>query len=82
MGRYKSFVENSGIGLPVNWSTTWETQFANNYISVDIVSETTRVETYTDDASIGAIDLLSNVVPGRIIKNLKDLIPSTVGRII
>jgi hypothetical protein len=61
MDRYKSFVENSGIGLPVNWSTTWQTQFANNYISVDVVCETTRVETYTDDASIGAVDLLSNV---------------------
>ncbi len=59
--QYKSFVENSGIALPTDWSTTWQTEFQKNYVSVDIVCETTLVESYTDEASIGGVDLLSNV---------------------
>lgn len=58
---YKSAVETSGIGLPDNWSTIWETEFDKNYIAVDIVCETSRVEVYTEDASISGGDLLSNV---------------------
>ena len=58
---YKSLVENSGIALPTNWSTTWQTEFQNNYVAVDIVCETTLVESYTDSASIGGVDLLSNI---------------------
>lgn len=33
----------------------------NNYIAVNIVCETTRVETYTEAASISPVDLLSNI---------------------
>ncbi|CAF1173656.1 unnamed protein product [Rotaria sordida] len=57
----KKFVEKSGIILPKNWSNTWQSEIPKNYLAVDIVCETTRVETYTQDASISGVDLLSNV---------------------
>ncbi len=57
----KDFVENSGIPLSTNWSETWITEIENNYIALDVVCETFRVETYTESASISNGDLLSNV---------------------
>jgi hypothetical protein len=57
----KDFVEQSGIPLPTNWPQNWQTEIQNNYVAVDIVCETTRVESYTESATIGGVDLLSNV---------------------
>lgn len=57
----KDFVEKSGIKLPNNWSTTWQTEIQNNYIAIEFATDTTRVETYTQDASISRVDVLSNV---------------------
>ncbi|CAF4092686.1 unnamed protein product [Rotaria sordida] len=57
----KKFVEKSGIILSENWSNTWQSEIPNNYVAINIVCETTRVETYTQDASISGVDLLSNV---------------------
>ncbi|CAF3610006.1 unnamed protein product [Rotaria sp. Silwood1] len=57
----KEFVEKSGITLPKNWTTTWQSEIQNNYVAVDVVCETTRVETYTQDASVSGVDVLSNV---------------------
>ncbi|CAF1520876.1 unnamed protein product [Rotaria sp. Silwood1] len=57
----KVFVEKSGIALPKNWTTTWQSEIQNNYVAVDVVCETNRVEAYTQDASISSVDLLSNV---------------------
>jgi len=57
----KDFVENSSIPLPTNWSETWITEIENNYIALDVICETFRVETYTESASISNGDLLSNV---------------------
>ncbi|CAF3987504.1 unnamed protein product, partial [Rotaria sp. Silwood1] len=36
-------------------------EIQNNYVAVDVVCETNRVEAYTQDASISSVDLLSNV---------------------
>ncbi len=36
-------------------------EIENNYIAVHFVCEPTRVEAYTEDASISGVDLLSNV---------------------
>ncbi len=58
---YKDAVENSGITLAANWSETWQTEMQNNYVAVDVVCETTVVETYTESASITFVDLISNV---------------------
>ncbi|CAF1034985.1 unnamed protein product [Adineta steineri] len=59
--KYKPLVEQSGVPLPKNWSEIWQTEMQKNYIGVDIVSESTRVEAYTQDASITAVDLISNI---------------------
>jgi len=58
---YKEAVENLGIPLAANWSETWQTEIQNNYVAVDVVCETTVVETYTESASITIVDLISNV---------------------
>ena len=58
----RNFVENkSGIPLPKNWSQIWSSEIENNYVAVDIVCETSRVETFTQDASMSPVDLLSNI---------------------
>ncbi len=56
----KNLVEQSGISPPTNWSQTWVSKIENNYIAVDVVCETTRLEAYTEDAPISGVDLLSN----------------------
>lgn len=57
----KYFVEHSGIPTPTNWNETWMTEIQNNYVSVDIVCETARVEVYREDPSISSVDLISNI---------------------
>ena len=61
MNDIKQFVESSSIPLPTNWSTTWSTEIQANYVSLDIVCETTTVESYTQQASLSAVDVISNV---------------------
>ncbi|CAF1004824.1 unnamed protein product [Rotaria sp. Silwood1] len=57
----KEFVEKSGITLPKNWTTTWQSEIQNNYVGISVVCETNRVENYTQDASVSGVDVLSNV---------------------
>jgi hypothetical protein len=57
----KSFVESVSVPLPTNWTTNWLSEVQNNYISLDVVCESTQVEVYTQSASISGVDLLSNV---------------------
>ncbi len=57
----KRFVEAVSVPLPSNWSTNWLYEVQNNYIVLEVVSETTQVENYTQNPSIGPVDLLSNV---------------------
>ncbi len=57
----KEFVESSSIPLPSNWSTTWPTEIQANYVGLSVVCETTRVESYTQQATLSAVDVISNV---------------------
>ncbi|CAF0858103.1 unnamed protein product [Adineta ricciae] len=58
---YKFAVENMSVPLPADWATSWINWMRKDYISVDIVTETNLVETYTQDPSIGPVDLISNI---------------------
>ena len=57
----KQFVESSQVPLPVNWSTSWISEIARSYVSVEVTYETTRSELYSQQASISAVDVISNV---------------------
>ena len=57
----KTFVENSSVPLPANWSTDWPNFIRQNYVSISLVRETTIVETKTQTAAQGPVDLLSNI---------------------
>ena len=57
----KAFVQSVSVPLPNNWSTNWISEISNNYISLDVVCESKQVENYTQDPSINAVDVLSNV---------------------
>ena len=57
----KGFVEGLNITLPQNWSTNWATEVPQSYVALDVVCETTLVENYTQEASMTAVDVLSNV---------------------
>ncbi len=61
MNDIKEFVESSSIPLPTNWSTTWSTEIQNNYVGIDVVCQTTVVESYTQQPTLGAVDVISNV---------------------
>lgn len=57
----KTFVESVSVPLPNNWTTNWISEIQNNYVSLDVVCESKQVENYTQDPSISAVDVLSNV---------------------
>ncbi|UJR24443.1 hypothetical protein I4U23_005819 [Adineta vaga] len=57
----KTFVESSSIPLPLNWSITWRSDIQTNYVGLDIVCETTKVTSYTQQASLSPVDVLSNI---------------------
>ncbi|CAF0993422.1 unnamed protein product [Rotaria sordida] len=57
----KTFVENSEIPLPIDWSTNWRSHIDSSYLSVELVHESSVVENYTQTATMSAVDVLSNV---------------------
>ena len=57
----KSFVENNSIPLPSNWSNNWENEVNSNYLALDVVSQSLLVETMSQEATMTAYDVLSNV---------------------
>lgn len=61
MSSIKNFVENSSIPLPTNWSTEWREYVKASYLSLEILGESTLVENYTDTATMGFVDVLSNI---------------------
>ena len=61
LANIKSFVEASSISLPGSWHETWATETQTNYVGIDVICETTRVESYTQQATITAVDVLSNI---------------------
>lgn len=57
----KQFVESSNITLSSNWSTSWISEIPSNYVSLDVAYENVRTDLYTQQASLGPVDVLSNV---------------------
>ena len=57
----KAFVENSSVPLPTNWTTDWEAEIQRNYVSLEVVCQSNMLENYTEEASLSAVDVLSNV---------------------
>ncbi|CAF0767303.1 unnamed protein product [Adineta ricciae] len=61
MDEVKSFVESSSIRLSKNWSTNWAAEIGRNYVGIEVVTESTKVEVYTQQASLSRVDVLSNI---------------------
>jgi hypothetical protein len=57
----KHFVESSNIPLPENWSTSWIYDIQTNYLELEVSYETTRSQIYSQQATLGPTDVLSNV---------------------
>lgn len=57
----KIFVEATGVPLPANWTTQWPTHVQKNYFAVEVIQQTVLVENYSQEASVTAVDVLSNV---------------------
>lgn len=57
----KSFVENSSLPLPFDWSTNWRTYIHSDYLSIELLSESTLTETYEQTATLTVVDVVSNV---------------------
>ncbi|CAF3788252.1 unnamed protein product [Rotaria sordida] len=61
MEKIKKFVENSTIPKPTNWSRTWQDEIRKNYLTINVVRETSTVENSTQSTTMGVVDLFSNV---------------------
>ncbi len=61
MNDIKQFVESSSIPRPANWSTTWRSEIQANYVGLEVACESPRVTNYTQQGTLGAVDVLSNV---------------------
>lgn len=61
MDSIKKFVENSNIPLPVNWSTTWQEEIYDNYLSLTVIHVTNIIEKSTQSGTLNLVDILSNV---------------------
>ncbi|CAF1045286.1 unnamed protein product [Adineta steineri] len=61
MNSIKEFVESLSIPLPSNWSSTWSNEIQNNYVSLDIVCGSTLVQSYTQQATLQSVDVISNI---------------------
>ncbi|CAF4199792.1 unnamed protein product [Rotaria sp. Silwood2] len=61
MDNIKAFVENSAVVLPTNWSITWREHIYADYLAVNVVRETNIVETNSQTATLGLVDVLSNI---------------------
>jgi hypothetical protein len=57
----KQFVESSNVPLPANWSTSWISDIQTNYLELEVSYETTRSQVYSQQATLGPVDVLSNV---------------------
>lgn len=61
MNDIKQFVESSSIPLPSNWSTTWSTEIQANYVGLNVVCESTQVQSFSQQATLSAVDVISNI---------------------
>ena len=61
MPEIKAFVESSAVALPANWSSSWVTEIQQNHVTLQVQCESYRVENFSQTASLGPVDVLSNV---------------------
>ncbi|UJR19323.1 hypothetical protein I4U23_022452 [Adineta vaga] len=61
MTTIKNFVENSSVPLASDWSTQWREHIRTSYLSLELSGESTLIENYTETASMGFVDVISNV---------------------
>ena len=57
----KAFVEQSNITLPDFWSENYATEIPKSYVSIEILTASTRVEKYIQQPAVGLGDLISNI---------------------
>lgn len=57
----KLWVENSSLPLSTNWTSNWPIEISKNYVALDVVFQSKMVETFSQDASMSPVDVLSNV---------------------
>jgi hypothetical protein len=55
------FVESTNVTPPANWSTSSMSEIQSSYLSMELSYETTRTEVYTEQATLSAVDVVSNV---------------------
>ncbi|UJR11553.1 hypothetical protein I4U23_015733 [Adineta vaga] len=61
MDTIRKFVQSLSVPLANNWSTNWQNEIRENYVSLEVTCETTRTEIYTQQAALSAVDVISNV---------------------
>ncbi|CAF1441884.1 unnamed protein product [Rotaria magnacalcarata] len=57
----KAYLESMSVPLSADWSTNWLSEIQNNYVALGVVCESTQVENYTQEASVGPANVLSDV---------------------
>ena len=57
----KGFVESTSVPLPADWATNWPLEVQNNYVSLEVVCQSIQLNNYTEQASVGAVDVIANV---------------------
>ncbi|CAF0838235.1 unnamed protein product [Rotaria sordida] len=57
----RAFVENSSVPLPFDWSSRWNEYIRSSYVSIELLAESSLIETYTQMAALNFIDVISNV---------------------
>ena len=61
MNRIKGYVESWTVPLPVNWSSTWQSDIVSSYVALDVFTADYRVDNYSETAAITGVDVMSNV---------------------
>ena len=61
MDSVKTFVENSSVPLPTNWSSRWAEEVRSNYVAIDLIRGKNFVENLTQEPSIDAVNVIANV---------------------
>ena len=57
----KAFVESLSVPLPTNWSTDWLSEVQNNYVSLEVVCDSTKLENFTQDPLLSVVGIVSRI---------------------
>ena len=47
--------------MPADWSSTWREHISGNYLIVSVVRESSLVETNSQKAALGLVDILASI---------------------